>query len=60
MDIREACEDIMGEKLAASIIADMGLRWCVVSAIADPRSDERPKARAVISAWLKEQKGRSR
>jgi len=44
MNIREACEDIMGEKLAATIIADMGIRWCVVAAMADAPS-RRPRAR---------------
>jgi len=56
MDIREACEDIMGEKLAASITADMGLNWCVVAAMADPRSDNRPRACSVIRAWLADQR----
>lgn len=56
MDIREACEDIMGEKLAASITSNMGIHWCVVAAMADPRSDNRPHARAVIRQWLAEQK----
>lgn len=56
MDIREACEDIMGERLASSIIANMGMHWCVVAAMADPRSDNRPRARTVIRQWLAEQK----
>jgi len=60
VNIREACEDIMGEKLASGIIADpkLGLHWCVVAAMADPRSDKRPRACGVIRAWLAEQKGR--
>lgn len=52
MDIREACEDIMGEKLASSIIADMGIDWCVVAAMSDPRNADRPRACGVIRAWL--------
>jgi len=58
MNIREACEDIMGEKLASSIIADpkLGLAWCVVAAMSDARNANRPRACGVIRAWLAEQK----
>lgn len=58
MNIREACEDIMGEKLASSIIADpkLGLAWCVVAAMSDARNAKRPRACGVIRAWLAEQK----
>lgn len=56
MDIREACEDIMGEKLASSIIADMGIHWCVVAAMTDPRNANRPRANGVIRKWLADQK----
>ena len=56
MNIREACEDIMGEKLAANIIADMGIHWCVVAAMSDPRNAKRPRACGVIREWLAEQK----
>lgn len=40
------------------IIADpkLGLHWCVVAAMSDPRSDNRPRARGVIREWLAEQK----
>jgi hypothetical protein len=58
MDIREACEDIMGEQLASDIIADMGIAWCVVAAMADPRNSDKPRACGVIRAWLDEQKTR--
>jgi hypothetical protein len=56
MNIREACEDIMGEKLASSIIADMGINWCVVAAMSDPRNAKRPRACGVIRAWLADQR----
>jgi hypothetical protein len=58
LNIREACEDIMGEKLASNIIADpkLGLHWCVVAAMADERNANRPRACRVISDWLAEQK----
>jgi len=60
MDIREACEDIMGEKLASGIIADMGIHWCVVAAMADPRNADRPRACGVIRKWLADQKTKQR
>jgi len=56
MDIREACEDIMGENLASNIIADMGIRWCVVAAMSDPRNADKPRACGVIRKWLADQK----
>lgn len=56
MNIREACEDIMGEKLASSIIADMGIHWCIVAAMADERNAKKPRACAVIRDYLAEQK----
>lgn len=58
MDIREGCEDIMGEKLASSVIAHMGIAWCVVAAMSDPRNSNKPRANGVIRAWLAEQKAR--
>lgn len=60
MDIREACEDILGERLASSITADMGQHWTIVAATADPRSYDRPRAMAVIREYLAEQKRTSR
>lgn len=58
MDIREACADIMGEKLASNIIADptLGLAWCVVAAMLDPRNINRPRACKVIREYIAEQK----
>jgi hypothetical protein len=56
MDIREACEDIMGEKLASSIIADIGIHWCAVAAMLHPRNVDRPRACGVINAWFSDQK----
>ena len=58
MDIREACEDIMGETLASRVIADMGIHWCVIAAMADPRNAEHPRASAVLRAWLENEKGK--
>lgn len=48
----EACETIMGKRLASNIIADMGLHWCVVAALADDRSDRNPRSVAIIREWL--------
>jgi len=60
MNIREACEDIMGEKLAAEIIADMGISWCVIAAMSDLRNSKRLRACGVIRSWLAEQKAKDR
>ena len=59
MDIREAIEDIMGERLASSIIADMGIHWAVIGAMCDPRANDRPTAVRAIREWQAEQKARS-
>lgn len=56
MDIREALEDVLGERLASSITADMGQHWAIVAATADPRFHERPRAAETIRAHLAEQK----
>ena len=51
MNIREACDSIMGPALAKAIIADMGIHWCVIAAMSDPESDHQPAARIAIRAW---------
>lgn len=47
-EIREALDDIMGEELAAAIIKDMGIRWAIVAAMADPAGDNKPRSRAAL------------
>lgn len=58
MNIYEACEDIIGKKLAYSIMTNpkLGLHWCVIAAMSDPRNAARPHACAVIRAFLAKQK----
>lgn len=55
MNIREACANIIGADLATSIIADMGMHWCVVAAMAEARTPRHDKECAVIRAWRAEQ-----
>lgn len=52
---RDLCAAIMGPKLADAIIADMGIHWCVVAAMADPAGDNKPEIRARLRATLKDQ-----
>lgn len=56
MNIREACSNIIGEKLAASIIAEMGMHWCVIAAMTEAKTPTHDKECAVINAWRAEQK----
>jgi hypothetical protein len=51
MNIREACASIMGEKLALAIIADQGIHWAVVAAMAEATTDDDPAAIAAIDEW---------
>lgn len=52
---RDLCAAIMGPKLADAIIADMGIHWCIVAAMADPEGDRKPQIRARLRASLKDQ-----
>lgn len=53
---RDLCAAIMGAKLADAIIADMGIHWCIVAAMADPEGDRKPEIRAQLRAALAEEK----
>lgn len=55
MTIEEACASIMGEKLAAAIIADQGIRWCIVAAVAQATTADDPVALHTIRAYMAEQ-----
>ena len=46
----------MGEKLARAIIADQGIHWAVVAAMAEAKTSDDPAAIAAIDAWNAEQK----
>lgn len=54
MNIREACDRVLGKELAASITDDMGLRWAVVAAIADCKVSHGPAVKAAFDAYLAE------
>ena len=56
MNIREACESILGKELAAGLIADMGIHWAVVTAMAEARKTDDPAALAAINLFNAEQK----
>jgi len=56
VNIREAVESIIGERLAAAIIADQGIHWAVVAAMAEAETSDNPRAIAAIRAWRAEQK----
>lgn len=60
MNIREACANIIGADLAASIIADKGMHWCVVAAMAEARTPTHDRECVVINAWRAEQKRESK
>ena len=49
-EIRDLCAAIIGPKLADDIIADMGIHWCVVAAMADPEGDRKPGIRTRLRA----------
>lgn len=52
MTIEEACRKILGQKLADSIIADMGVRWAVVVAMCDATTADDPEAIQLIREWV--------
>jgi hypothetical protein len=54
MNIQEACAAIMGDRLANAIIADRGLHWCVVAAMAQATTADNPTALRVIREWRPE------
>jgi hypothetical protein len=53
MSVRDACVSIMGRELADAIIADQGLHWCVVAAVAGARTTDDPEALAVLREEIK-------
>lgn len=44
MSIDEACRIILGNKLAAAIIADQGIHWAVVAAMTEAKTNDDPRA----------------
>ncbi len=56
MNIEEACRVILGNKLAAAIIADQGVHWAVVAAMTEAKTNHDPRALKAIRDWNAEQK----
>ncbi|MBZ9973463.1 hypothetical protein LB517_27930 [Mesorhizobium sp. BR1-1-12] len=56
LSIEEACRVILGNKLAASIIADQGIHWAVVAAMAQATTGDDRRALKAIRDWNAEQK----
>ena len=50
MKIREACDRVLGKELAASIISDKGINWCVVAAMTECKLSHGPEVKAAINA----------
>lgn len=55
MNAREACERVLGPDLARSIIADMGLHWCVVTAMCECKVSHGPAVKSALAAFGKDE-----
>lgn len=55
MSIEQACRIILGNKLAAAIIADQGIHWAVVAAMAQAKTNDDPRALQSIRDWCSRQ-----
>ena len=44
MNVETACHIILGDKLAHSIISDMGVHWAVIAAMAKATTADDPQA----------------
>lgn len=56
MSIEEAVHAILGDQAASGIIADMGIHWAVVSAMAAATTADDPAALQAINDWNKQQR----
>lgn len=56
MNIREAVDRVLGQKLAASIIADQGMHWAVIAAMTECKVSHGPAVKAAIVAYNAELK----
>lgn len=54
MNIREACECVLGRELSADMIADVGMHWTALAAMADCKVSHGPAVKAAISAYFAE------
>jgi len=58
MNIREAISAIIGAKLAQAIIADQGIHWAVVAAMAEATTSDDPQVLQTIRIWNAQQKNK--
>lgn len=56
MSIVEACYSILGDEKASQMLAEMGIYWCVVVAMAVATTAHDPRAIARIREWNDEQR----
>lgn len=56
MDINEACRKILGGKTAVAIIADQGLHWAVVAAMAAATTDDDAEAIRTLREHVQNEK----
>lgn len=54
MTLEDACRTILGKRAADAIIADKGLHWCFVAAVAAAQNDHPKAALAAIQTRLDE------
>lgn len=57
MTLREACVAILGKSAAEAIIADQGINWCAVAAIAAAKTSDPVPAIKRLRKYLDEIKG---
>lgn len=56
MNIREACDRVLGASLTRSIVADQGMHWAVIAAMAECKVSHGPTVKAAIDLYLAELK----
>lgn len=56
LSIEQACRIILGNKIAAAIIADQGVHWAVVAAMCEAKTNHDPRGLLAIRDWNAEQK----
>ena len=54
MTLEQACAAILGKEAAEAIIADQGVRWCAVAAIAAAKTSDPMPALNRLRSYLKE------
>ena len=54
MSTETACHIILGDSIAYAIIANQGVHWAVVAAMAAATKDQDPRALQALRDWVKE------